>query len=729
MVFHVIHQNGNENLSDTEVKNAFELLNEGFANRGSFDRGSGVDTKIQFCLARIDPEGNYTTGINHVYADVPKVIPKIHDQFLKSLINWDPSRYINIWIVKEVQLLEEVNECGEEDEYPVGYATMPDAHGSAVDGIVVEANAVPGGSTLIHEMGHYLGLFHTFEGGCANNDCSIDGDAVCDTPPQIKRRAKCDGSSNSCSTDTLSGFSTDQNDIPYNHMDYSGCRHDFTQGQKVRMRFMISNVRNSLLVQNICSVQCLQATDAIFSFPIIDYKAGDSIRFTSMFAAAGYEWRINNQVKSAAASFDFVFDHQGWFKVELLTTSAAGMSCNNRKLAWIKVYCAVKPRIAVNKIKVQVREDVLFSNTTTTIRRGADSVLYSWYYNDTVFSNEVFPAYQFTAPGDKIIYLITQKGSCVDTSNYELVIVKPLPDYKLKLIDLQCDGENKKKLVFSVCNDGFFDAPAGLPISFYYRNPTTGNAQPITDVYFTTSAIGKFCCKKFDLELPGSLPSPTNFIYGVINENGGLSTPYSFNQFPATEFFERDYHNNLDSLEDISFSFSIFPKDTIVLLDTDLGLTSSANDAYDIMWKADKGALDCDTCTATTLSVAGYTRVIATATSINGCILKDTAFVKVYIDQDVLIPSAFTPNKDMKNDVLYILGSKDVSQITTFRIYNRWGEKVFERNNFQPNIPEHGWDGKHNGKDAAMAVYVYYFTVDFFNKGKKTYKGTVTLIR
>ncbi len=104
VVFHIIHKKGSDNIPDAQVLEAFRILNDGFANTAEFDQGSGVDTRIKFCLAKKDPEGNYTTGITHTYADYTRVSPLISgmDLFLKSLINWDPTQYINIWVIEEV---------------------------------------------------------------------------------------------------------------------------------------------------------------------------------------------------------------------------------------------------------------------------------------------------------------------------------------------------------------------------------------------------------------------------------------------------------------------------------------------------------------------------------------------------------------------------------------------------------------------------------------------------
>jgi len=69
-------------------------------------------------------------------------------------------------------------------------------------------------------MGHFLGLYHTFEGGCTNNDCAIDGDGICDTPPDNSTAwISCGNTQNSCTTDANSGFATDQNDLLADYMD------------------------------------------------------------------------------------------------------------------------------------------------------------------------------------------------------------------------------------------------------------------------------------------------------------------------------------------------------------------------------------------------------------------------------------------------------------------------------------------------------------------------------
>jgi hypothetical protein len=93
------------------------------------------------------------------------------------------------------------------------------------------------GGTGTHEVGHWVGLYHTFQGGCASS-CTNGGDLVCDTPAQGSPTSGCPASRNSCTS--LPG-----DDPIHNYMDYSSdaCYTQFTLGQDARADFMMSTYR------------------------------------------------------------------------------------------------------------------------------------------------------------------------------------------------------------------------------------------------------------------------------------------------------------------------------------------------------------------------------------------------------------------------------------------------------------------------------------------------------
>jgi gliding motility-associated-like protein len=725
VVFHIIHKNGPENVPDAEVMNAFQILNDAFANRGVFDQGSGVDTKIQFCMAKKDPDGNFTTGITRTYADFLKVNPVVNQNLLESLIKWDPARYINIWVVSEVDLAVEFKRCDYGDFDAAGYGGG--GH------IVAEARFLS--AIIVHEMGHALGLDHTFSGWCVNNDCLTDGDQICDTPPEetITINGGCNDPENSCHTDAQSGFSSDQNDLKTNHMDYGNqsCQHDFTQGQKEKMRFMIETFYPGLLTADVCTNDCTQPAEAEFTFSTSpEYSIGTTVNFTNTSTGAqSYEWTVNNFFVSNNVNLSYTFPGQGWYKIELLAKPLPDeVKCRNKQVNWIRVYCSIKSQVQVDKKKAIVGETVHFSSILTQVVNLPEPVTYEWYQNGVLFGNAPSFDYNFTSPGIKIFYLVTIQGACRDTSLADMVDIKPLPDYTLNIDHIICTGTKNNKISFSVCNDGFFDMPAGVPVTFYNMNPTTGAASIVGAVFYTNDVIAKFCCKDYEFDLPAGYTG--NYLFGVINDDHSIATPYNLaTDFPVTNFPESKYTNNLDSLSLDKFKVTISPDAATAVIGSSITLNGSSSEPATLTWTADHGTFSCDSCIVTSFTPARYTRVILKGISEGNCVASDTIIVKVLANGDVFIPSAFTPNKDNLNDYFYVLAGESVTKISSFQVYNRWGEKVFSRENTLPNIPHLGWDGKLKGYPAIPGVYVYLITAEFVNGTQKQYKGTVVLIQ
>ncbi len=102
VVFHVIHNGGSENISDAQVIAGLNHLNNAFQNIGYYDDQIGEDIQVQFCLAKRDPDDNATTGINHVQSALTNLNMESQDIALKNVIRWNPTAYINIWIVNEI---------------------------------------------------------------------------------------------------------------------------------------------------------------------------------------------------------------------------------------------------------------------------------------------------------------------------------------------------------------------------------------------------------------------------------------------------------------------------------------------------------------------------------------------------------------------------------------------------------------------------------------------------
>ena len=135
--------------------------------------------------------------------------------------------------------------------------------------------------------------------------------------------------------------------------------------------------------------------------------------------------------------------------------------------------------------------------------------------------------------------------------------------------------------------------------------------------------------------------------------------------------------------------------------------------------------LSCNTCQITTATPLQTMTYIVYATDTSGCKASDSVTVYVNVQYDLYVPSAFTPNGDGINDYFEIFGNKSAWNYVDIKIFDRWGEKVFESNDlyFQ-------WDGTYRGQIQQPDVFVYILTVGYID-GHSTgvLKGSITLIR
>jgi gliding motility-associated-like protein len=114
----------------------------------------------------------------------------------------------------------------------------------------------------------------------------------------------------------------------------------------------------------------------------------------------------------------------------------------------------------------------------------------------------------------------------------------------------------------------------------------------------------------------------------------------------------------------------------------------------------------------------------------NGC--EDSDDVTVFVDRrkGVYVPNAFSPNGDGLNDIFMIFAKeKQVKNIRSFLVFDRWGETVWQYYNFQPNDPAFGWNGENRDQAMNPAVFVWFAEVEFVDGQVELFEGDVVLVK
>jgi hypothetical protein len=305
IVVHIIHKTADaspgtgSNISNAQVNNQITKLNEYFKPYG-----------IQFCLATKDAGGSTITGITRQAHSLTNYRENLDEADLMSLDLFPRDKYLNIWVVNSILADNGV------DRGQTGSGSFPDSRkrgvvirarffGDSTNCVSCNLHTQARGKTLVHEMGHLLGLLHTHEGGCQGTDisnCSKAGDFICDTPPMEFLDFNC-VDTNTC-IETPKG--NDFIDPIHNYMSYKRetCLDTFTPQQ---VRVMYYNIETyfetNIDIDNIKATTTNWCGNVTALFKAENYLLcnPDLIRLAALDSNTTheYDWTIYNQTNNA----------------------------------------------------------------------------------------------------------------------------------------------------------------------------------------------------------------------------------------------------------------------------------------------------------------------------------------------------------------------------------------------------------------------------------------------
>ncbi len=325
---------------------------------------------------------------------------------------------------------------------------------------------------------------------------------------------------------------------------------------------------------------------------------------------------------------------------------------------------------------------VYFTNYTI----GNDPITsYQWDFGDGSTSSDKDEIHLFRQPGTYVVSLtVNTRSGCSDIA-YDTIVIHPTPVATILSRDTICTGTSVSFLGSLVNGDTEivnWNWDFGNGQTSTIRNPATVYNTPGTYTITLNTSVA-FGCSSRNTKQIVIEPAPTiTFDGDVVTAPGRQVT------LPVT------YTGDIVKYE----------------------------------WTP-PGTLTCNDCPVPNARPVTNTTYTVTVTDVLGCTVSNQVNVLVVCQgKNMFLPTTFSPNRDGKNDTFYPRGT-GLFSIKSFRIFNRWGEMVFEKTNFAPNNSSMGWDGTYKGKSLVSDVYIY--SVDIVCTNGETFsdKGNVMLLR
>lgn len=484
------------------------------------------------------------------------------------------------------------------------------------------------------------------------------------------------------------------------------------------------------------SITTISGAKASFTAGNLSICAGGGVAFADNSTPAGSitqrNWFVRDTFATTGNTFQRVFANTGKYQVKLSITDTIGCQSDT----FVTVNVKLLPVITVSP-----DTSICFGNSTLLNVSGGDS--YKWspagtLNNDTLVSPTAKPFITTT-------YSVLAKGmvGCPDITKSVTVTILQLPNVDAGSALSMCQGDSVTLSATGAVKYTWEYSPFLSDTSI-----ASPKAFPPLSTYFKVFGTDAQGCTFYDTVLVESVIAPDPEIVGppkvcfgaetTLSANGGdaflwstgATTPTITKKMYADESFWvisslKGCPGGEDTL-DVTVDNSVFDADFTLLKDTFysgeiVGLINNSFGANKYWWRSN-GSVYTDSLPKIIYRKEGEYVISLTAQSLTGCL--DSVEKPVVVVPDfIYFPSAFSPNDDYLNEFYQYFAPYQLSDIR-FLIINRWGEIIFETNNYSTY-----WDGKFKGVDVPIGVYAYMFFGRKPSGEIVNASGNITLIR
>jgi len=362
--------------------------------------------------------------------------------------------------------------------------------------------------------------------------------------------------------------------------------------------------------------------------------------------------------------------------------------CGNSDTVTLTCYTKVCPPANINILNPGLlcsEDNVIPLQATVTGLPGTPAI--KWFGSGIVDSSGTFDP-KLALPGINVVNVIIRQDGCVYPKSGNIVVTAN-PDASLSIIGIPCVDS-----IFQVSFNGTTYPGAAEYWNFDFAHTFGGSAHD-WNAYWTDPG-DKLVIFAFDHQ------GCVDTFFAPITIDAPLAPL-------VLECVEEDYFTLTISWEPII----------------------GANQ-YTVNTSAGQSVISGNSVTVKNLPDNTTVNISVTATGSTACgpsIATIDCQTLEYIPPRLFIPNVFSPNQDGINDIFYLQANAEITDINTLRIFDRWGNVVFEKSGFKPDDPSQGWDGYFKGKLMNPDVFTYWVEYKTKYDTVETKAGDVTLVR